>query len=158
MMLPYLSPGMAESVRHMFEKGIQHTYTLIPYTYGTRDGWGRRPAVPGPSVDDVKCRYLPKPLIREYDTGQTTLVVPPVTDDTLLVYWDDPIKVGDHVTNIRAYPEPDQSEGRFIFLKEGGVPGEAIVVSEADHAGLGPITLRRLVLRDPEEQEVHPVA
>jgi hypothetical protein len=160
-MQPYISPGMTASVRHMFERGMQHTYDLTPYTYGAKDGYGRRPRTAGAVVTGVKCRYLPKPLIREYDTGRTTLVVPPVTDDTLLVHWDDPIKVGDHVTNIRALPVNGEAEGRLIFTKmqEDGtvVAGEAIVVSEADHSGLGPVTLRRLVLRDPEEQEVFPV-
>ena len=156
-MQPYISLGMTESVRRMFGRGMQHTYTRIPYTYAARDGYGRRPGTAGTPVDGVRCRYLPKPLMREYDTGQTTLVVPPVTDDTLLVFWDDPIKVGDHVTNVRALPVNGEPEGRLLFEKDPGVAGEAIVVSEADHAGLGPVTLRRLVLRDPEEKEVHPV-
>jgi hypothetical protein len=156
-MQPYISPGQTESVRHMFQGGMQHTYTRIPYAYAAMDGYGRRPGTPGPSVDGVRCRYLPKPLIREYDTGRTTMVVPPVTDDTLLVLWNDPITVGDHVTNVRAYPTNGATEGRLLLEKEGGVPGEAVVVSEADHAGLGPVTLRRLVLRDPEEQEVFPI-
>jgi hypothetical protein len=154
---PYISPGMTESVRHMFNRGLQHTYTRIPYTYAPKDGYARQAGTPGSAVNGVKCRYLPKPLIREYDTGRTTMVVPPVTDDTLLVAWDDPITVGDHVTNVRALPTNGATQGMLLLSEQNGVAAEAVVVSEAEHAGLGPPTLRRLVLRDPEEREVFPL-
>jgi hypothetical protein len=158
---PYISPGMTESVRRMFEGAIQHTYTRVPYTYVAHDVYTNVVGTAGTPVTNVPCRYLPKPLIREHDTGRATLVVPAVTDDTLLVHWDDPITVGDHVVDIRALPVNGESEGRLLLSKSvaGGseVAGEAVVISEADHAGLGPVTLRRLVLRDPEEQEVVPI-
>jgi hypothetical protein len=148
---------MTASARRLFEGGMQHTYTLIPYTYGAMSGWTTVSATPGTAVPGKKCRYLPKPLIREHLSGIDTMIVPPVTDDTLMVPWTDPIKVGDHVTNIRALPVDGEAQGRLLLVKEDlgtVVAGEAIVISEADNAGLGPITLRRLVLRDPEEQEV----
>lgn len=154
---PYISDGMTTAVRRIFEGGIQHTYTLIPYTYAAPDFWTDKVPTAGTPVTGKKCRYLPKPLIREYDTGRATLVLPPVTDDTLLVPWNDPIKVGDHVTDIRAHSSPGESTGRLLFTREVDgevVAGEAIVISEADHAGLGPVTLRRLVLKDLEEQEL----
>lgn len=154
---PYVSDAMTTSIRRIFEGGMQHTYTLVPYTYGSMDLWTNKTATAGTPVTGKKCRYLPKPLIREYDTGRATLVLPAVTDDTLLVPWDDPIKVGDHVKDIRAHSSPGEATGRLLFTKDVAgsvVAGEAIVISEADHAGLGPVTIRRLVLKDPEEWEL----
>jgi hypothetical protein len=148
---------MTASVRRLFEGGLQHTYTLIPYTYSAMDGWTSVTGTAGTSVTGKPCRYLPKPLIREYDTGIVTRVEPAVTDDTLLVPWDDPIKVGDHVTNIRALPVDGEASGRLLLKADDQTAGEAVVISEADHAGLGPITLRRLVLKDPQESEVAPL-
>lgn len=154
---PYISPAMTASVRRLFQGGLQHTYTLIPYTYAAVSGWTDQAGTAGTVVTGKKCRYLPKPLVKQLDTGRDNLVVPPVTDDTLLVPWDDPIKVGDHVTSIRALPVDGETSGRLLLTKGDlgtVIAGEAVVISQADHAGLGPVTLRRLVLRDPEELEL----
>ena len=155
-MEPYISPGLATSVRRMFNHAIQHTYTHIPQTVGARNGYGVRTVTEGTPVTGKPCRYLPKPLIREYDTGRATVVTPPVTDDSILVPWDDDLAPGDKITNIRALPEPGETEGRLLLRSLDGSPGEAIVLAEADHAGLGPVTLRRFILRDPQEEEVDP--
>jgi hypothetical protein len=50
-----------------------------------------------------------------------------------------------------------EASGRLLLKADDQTAGEAVVISEADHAGLGPITLRRLVLKDPQESEVAPL-
>lgn len=153
---PYISPVMASVVRYAFNRGMQHTYTLLPYSVASRTAYGMVPQTVGTAVPDLPCRYLPKPIMREYQTGRVTIVNPSVTDDVLMTPWDATLNVGDHITNVRALPVDGEVVGRLLLLEVDGSPAEAVVTAELDNAGLGPITLRRFVLRNLGEQEVDP--
>lgn len=124
-----ISAGTAASIRRVFNSMMSHTYTLTPYTSGPDDGYGSTPT-PGTPVSGKKCSYRQQRQLRFIDGTRLTIDTP-----TLTVPHDDPIKVGDEVSNVR--------DTNGVMLMAGAATVEVIEPS----AGLGPTLQKRALLR-----------
>lgn len=83
-------------VASIFDQLLTHTYTRVPVNAATNaDDYGIYDPTPGNSTNGIACFYNPSESIRMDERGQTTVRVP-----ILLVKSDDPLKVGDRVTNV----------------------------------------------------------
>lgn len=137
---PFLTPGLAASATRILSGGLGHTYTRTPVAYAARDRWSRTTGTPGTPVAGVRCRYLDRAHVRKADGGEIVVVSPAAHGGTLAflttltVLPDDPLAVGDQVSNIR--------DARGVVLLEG----PATVQADLSHAGFGTTTLRMLVL------------
>jgi hypothetical protein len=80
----------------IFDQLLTHTYTRTPVNPATNaDAYGVKEATPGNAVSAVACFYNPSESIRLDERGQTIIRTP-----VLLVKADDPLKVGDRVTDV----------------------------------------------------------
>lgn len=138
---PWLTRGMASAATNLLSSGLGHTYTRTPVSYGARDRWSRRTGTPGTPETGVRCRYVDRAHVRKSDGGQMVIAQPPVTGGTLAfltvltVLPDDPLQVGDIVSDIR-----DRASGRVLLA------GPVHVETDIAHAGWGETTLRMVVL------------
>lgn len=141
MPIPFLTPGMAESVRRIFAPGNRaHTFTWTPVTLGARTGYGQVPITPGTPIPGEEGRFLSKTQLQRLADGRILATETPTTDDSLLVPYDHPIKVEDLVSNVQ------DRDLRVLFV------GPARVVSIIPGAGLGYTTKKRIVLEGPSEE------
>jgi hypothetical protein len=79
---------------------LTHTYTRSTVTGGDEDAWGDEAAMPGAGTSGLRCLYGSEVrLLRDQSVrdeyGSRTIKVP-----TLFVPPDDPLAVGDVVTNV----------------------------------------------------------
>jgi hypothetical protein len=138
---PFLSRGLAASATRLLSTGLGHTYTRTPMTYAARDRYSRRVGTPGTPVTGVRCRYVARAHVRKADGGEIVVVAPAVTGGTLAFITtltllpDDPLAVGDLVSDIR-----DATNGAVLLA------GPATVQAVLPHAGFGPTTLRMVAL------------
>lgn len=141
---PFLTPGLAAAATSLLSTGLGHTYTRTPMVYAARDRWSRRTPTPGTPVTGIRCRYVDRAHVRKADGGQIVVVQPAVTGGTLAfittltVLPDDPLQVGDLVSDIR-----DVRNGRVLLA------GPVVVEADVDHAGWGQTTLRMVALEGP---------
>lgn len=123
-----ISAGTTAQLRRTFDSLLAHTYTRTPVT--VTDGPYGSETTTGAPVTGQPCRYRPTDRLRLADGARVTVSVP-----TLTVPHDDPIAVGDLVSDVR------DSEG--VVLLAGPLAVETIEAS----AGLGPVLQKRAVLR-----------
>lgn len=98
-----------------------HTYTRIPRGTDTEDAYHVPQPTPGTPDPGEPCRFQveSKPVS---DIGGTYTVDTP----TLYVPTDDPLDIGDDVTNIRTAPTKDNPTG--LLLAAGPLNVEAITI------------------------------
>jgi hypothetical protein len=136
-----MSRGLTRSVRGIVAIGFAHTYTRTPVAPPTgKDVFARESGTPGTPVGGQRCRYLQRTHLERTPGGRIVATSPPAIGtrrmiDTLGLPWDDPLKVGDTVSDIR------DRAGRVLLA--GPVPVEAI----EDVANFGEPTGRIAVLR-----------
>lgn len=99
----YISPGLLGNMRREVRRFLLHTYTrtsrLVTPTgsaVGTLDSWGQQSYQFGTPVTGIPCFYAVKEIPFPTAEGLTTLNIPVLT-----LGFDDPIMVGDHVSNIQ---------------------------------------------------------
>jgi hypothetical protein len=136
-----LSRGLTRSVRGIVAIGFAHTYTRTPVAPATgKDLFARSVGTPGTPVTGVPCRYVQRTQLQQRPDGRVVGISPPAvggerTIETLGLRWDDPLKVGDQVSDVR------DASGRVLLA--GPVPVQAV----EDVAGFGEVTGRIAVLR-----------
>lgn len=98
-----------------------HTYTRIPRGTDTEDAY--HVPIPTPGTPDIgeQCRYLVKTEAVVNELGTYTVDTP-----TLYVPTDDPLDVGDDVTNVRTLPTKDNPTG--LLLAAGPLNVESIEI------------------------------
>lgn len=124
-----ISAGTTAQLRRTFDSLLAHTYSRTPVTSAGDDGYGAT-TTPGTTVTGQTCRYRPADRLRLDNGDRVTVSVP-----TLTVPHDDPISVGDLVSDVR------DSDG--VVLLAGPLAVESVEAS----AGLGPTLQKRAVLR-----------
>lgn len=105
----YISPDLLSTMRREIRRFLLHTYTrtsrlVVPIgsTTGTLDAWGQQTyqfgtsQLNGTTDTFVPCFYAVKEVPIPTAEGLTTLNIPVLT-----LGFDDPIAVGDHVSNIQ---------------------------------------------------------
>lgn len=141
-----ITPGIATTIRQIFGGvHLRHTYSRVPETEGAADLWWRQAKTPGTAQTGLPCRYVPRTAVAQTNGGYVLATEPPVTGSvmyvqTLTVAWDDDLVPGDDVQDIR------DVDGTALLA------GPATVQSVMPHAGLGPTTLKMLVLRGDTDE------
>lgn len=143
----YISPGLLNNMRREVARFLLHTYTRTSrivvkndvfhpdveldswgqqtYAFGTKD-------IPGTKVDGIACFYGVMEAPYPSTQGLTTLNRPVLT-----LNFDDPLVVGDHVSNIRT------ADGTLLL--EGPVSVESLQPRDPN---LGGPLLVQAILRD----------
>lgn len=127
--MPIISAGTTAQLRRVFDGLLAHSYTLTPVTASADDGYGGD-TTEGAPVTGKTCRYRATDRLRLENGDRITVSTPVLT-----VPHDDPIKVGDMVSDVK------DSDG--VLLLAGPIAVETIEAS----AGLGPTLQRRAILR-----------
>lgn len=123
--------GAAEvaGIRTALSVFLTHTYTRTPVSESADDVYGPG-RTEGAAVTGQPCKYRAEDRLRLADGDRVTVSVP-----TLTVAHDDPLDVGDLVSNVQ------DSTGAVLLV--GPLTVETMVAS----AGLGPTLKKRAVLR-----------
>lgn len=125
-----ISPAEAVGIRAALAVFLVHTYERQAASLSsTDDGYGGTVGA-GDPVTGLPCRYRPTDRLRLSDGERMTVSTPVLT-----VPHDDPIGVGDLVSNVR------DADG--VLLLAGPLAVETIEPA----AGLGPTLKKRAVLR-----------
>jgi hypothetical protein len=134
-MVGLISSAEAPSIRAALGLFLVHTYTRTPVTEGADDAHGNAAETPGTPVTGVACKYRSEDRVRiRNDDGGATIVRAP----SLTVAHDDPLDETDTVSNIR------DSEGTVLLA------GPIQVGAPVPSAGLGPVLLKKFILRGAE--------
>lgn len=143
---PYLTDRLTQGTRSQFDGTMAHTYTRVPTTPTSTNGWSETSRASGSALTGRPCRYLPRTTVRVGDGGYADRQSPPIHGaviyrEVLLLHDDDDLAADDLVQDVRDW------DGKLLLA--GPVP----VVAVMDRAGLGPTTNRMAVLHGPIEEE-----
>jgi hypothetical protein len=116
----YVSAGLLDTMRRQVRKFLMHSYTRESRTSvgSTTDDWGQQSYTFGAKITGIPCFYAVREIPIPTPEGMTTLNLPILTCG-----FDDPIQVGDLVSNIQT------ADGSFILT--------------------GPVVVESLQPRDP---------
>lgn len=90
-----LPASLSRTVRNALRPLLNNLYTRTPVTSGAVDAHYDETPVPGTPVTGLPCAYLATNRLLVDEAGRRTVSVP-----TLYVYDDDPLAVGDLVSDI----------------------------------------------------------
>lgn len=122
--MPQLTtPGMIATLRHLFGGALDETYTRVPVVGTAEDAWGQQTAQHGTPVPALACKLRVVESVTRDDLGALLLRRP-----FLWVRHDDPIAVGDTVTDVR------DGEGRLLLERA------SVIRVEATPVGVGTVT------------------
>jgi hypothetical protein len=131
-----LTPAAADAIRATLGQLLAHTYTRTPTDPGAEDAWGDTPPAAGTPETGVACLYRPNRRLTLPDGSRVTLDEP-----NLRIAFDDPVDVGDRVSDVA------DMDGTII------APGPFIVSALEPVAGLGELLQQRATLTGAEVAE-----
>lgn len=126
-----ISPGEIASIRRELARvSFPHSFTRTPLTLGAENPEGNAARVPGTSITNLPCRYLPDHTQRgdaalRRDTGGTTSVFVP----SLALPYDAVLEVGDLVSAV--------TDAQGVVLLAGPLAVESVSTSAAFGPSLG---------------------
>lgn len=125
----YISPGLLTTMRREMSRFLLHTYTRTPrLSVGTIDSWGQPLMVAGTPVTDVPCFFeIRERFIIQPGGGMV------VSEPILKVAFDDPLKEGDVISNVRTLADP--TTGLTTLILSGPVSTETVVAKDSNMGG-----------------------
>lgn len=93
--MPMISASLTRTIRRMLAPLLSNTYTRTTEGAGVQDAHFNETAEPGTPVSGLPCVFLWSDRLVIDEGGRTTVKTP-----TLYVPYDDPLAVGDEVTNV----------------------------------------------------------
>jgi hypothetical protein len=91
-----MRPSSSGLLKRSAQRMLTHTYTRTPFVDGTEDSEGNVPRVPGTAVPSGVCLYSTEERSVRDEGGVAVVSTP-----TLRILPEDPLVVGDQVSDIR---------------------------------------------------------